>query len=140
MQASCQVYQWSAEKSLEVSVEYFRRNLTVSDGLTVYVLRTTHAMAQWLWTVRLLMCMDTEANPGPKENSNILQIMTWKFAQVMHGMQAYTMKICRKINGKWTNIDNCFRHFTTQVGELRHCTEENKEDIQDLQKGQRDHS
>ena len=80
-----------------------RRWLTVSDEFTVYMLLTTHAVAQWLCTVRLLLCMDIEANPGPEENSNILQIMEGKFAQVMHEIQAYTMNICRMIDEKWTN-------------------------------------
>ena len=64
------------------------------------------------------MCLDIEANPSPEENSNILQIMEWKFVQVMHGMQAYTMNVCRMIDEKLTNIDNSFRHFTAQVGDL----------------------
>ena len=71
--------------------------------------------------------MDIEANPGPEENSNILQIMEGKFAQVMHEIQAYTMNICRMIDEKWTN--KSFRHFTAQVGELRHCIEQKKENI-----------
>ena len=61
--------------------------LAVSDEFTLCVLRTTHAVAQWLCTVHLLMCMDIEANPGPDESNNILQIMEWKFAQVMYGIR-----------------------------------------------------
>ena len=97
------------------------------------MLRTTHTVALWLCTVPLLLCMDIETNPGREENSNILQIKELKFAKVMHAMQAYTMNICRIIDEKWTNVDNSFCHFTAQIGELRHCIEQNKKDIEDLQ-------
>ena len=77
--------------------------------------------------------MDIEANPGPDESNNILQIMEWKFAQVMYGMQTYTANICRMIEEKWTNIDNSFRDLTAHVGELRQRIEQNKDDIDDLE-------
>ncbi len=127
---------------LEKSTKQWQRNeerrtqrlwLAVSDEFTLCVLRTTHAVAQWLCTVHLLMCMDIEANPGPDESNNILQIMEWKFAQVMYGMQTYTANICRMIEEKWTNIDKSFRDLTAHVGELRQRIEQNKDDIDDLQ-------
>ena len=127
---------------LEKSTKQWQRNeerrtqrlwLAVSDEFTLCVLRTAHAVAQWLCTVHLLMCMDIEANPGPDESNNILQIMEWKFAQVMYGMQTYTANICRMIEEKWTNIDKSFRDLTARVGELRQCIEQNKDDIDDLQ-------
>ena len=49
----------------------------------------------------------------------------------MDAMQAYSVNTCRMIDEKWTN--KSFRHFTAQVGELRHCIEQNKKDIEDLQ-------
>ena len=105
--------------------------LAVSDEFTLCVLRTTHAVAQWLCTIHLLMCMDIEANPGPDESNNILQIMKWKF--VMYGVQTYTANICRMFEEKWTNIDKSFRDLTAHVGELRQRIEQNKHDIDDLQ-------
>ena len=127
---------------LEKSTKQWQRNeerrtqrlwLAVSDEFTLCVLRTTHAVAQWLCTVHLLMCVDIEANPGPDESNNILQIMEWKFAQVMYGMQTYTANSCRMIEEKWTNIDKSFRDLTAHVGELRQRIEQNKDDIDDLQ-------
>ena len=127
---------------LEKSTKQWQRNeerrtqrlwLAVSDEFTLCVLRTAHAVAQWLCTAHLLMCMDNEANPGPDKSNNTLQIMEWKFAQVMYGMQTYTANICRMIEEKWTNIDKSFRDLTARVGELRQCIEQNKDDIDDLQ-------
>ena len=103
----------------------------MSDEFTFCVLRTTHAVAQWLRTVHLLMSMDIKANPDPDESNNILQIMEWKFAQVMYGMQTYTTNICRMIEEKWTNIDKGFRDLTAHVGELRQRIEQNKDDDTD---------
>ena len=84
-------------------------------------------------TVHLLMCTDIEANPGPDESNNILQIMEWKFSHVMYGMQTYTTNICRMIEEKWTNIDKSFLNLTAHVGELRQRVEQNKDDADDLQ-------
>ena len=125
---------------LEKSTKQWQRNeerrtqrlwLAVSDEFTVCVLRTTHAVAQWLCTVHLLMSMDIKANLDPDESNNILQIMEWKFAQVMYGMQTYTTNICRMIEEKWTNIDKGFRDLTAHVGELRQRIEQNKDDDTD---------
>ena len=79
------------------------------------------------------MCMDIEANPGPDESNNILQIMEWKFAPIMYGMQTYTANVCRMIEEKWTNIDKSFRDLTAHVGKLRQRFEQSKDDIDDLQ-------
>ena len=97
------------------------------------MLRTTHAVALWLCTAHLLICKNIEANPSPDESNNILQIMEWKFAQVMYGMQTYTANFCRMIEEKCIIIDNSFRDLTARVGELRPRIEQSKDDTDDLQ-------
>ena len=77
--------------------------------------------------------MDVEANPVLDESNNILQIMEWKFAQVMYGIQPYKANICRMIEKKWTNIDNSFRDLTGHVGKLRQCIEQKRDDTDYLQ-------
>ena len=107
--------------------------LAVSDEFTLCELRTTQAVAQWLRTVHLLMCIDIEANPVLDKSNNILRIMEWKLAQVMYGMQPYTANICRMIEEKWTNTDKSFRDLTGHAGKLRQCIEQKRDDTDYLQ-------
>ena len=78
----------------------------MSDAFTVCMFRTTHSVAQWLCTTHLLMCIDTETNPGPEENKQHsadhgVEIRT----QVLYGMQMYTANIYTMIDEKWGKLD-----------------------------------
>ena len=107
--------------------------LQVSILFTSWVFQLTRAVAHWLCTTRLLLCMDVETNPGPDDNPSFLHVLDWRFGQMMQGLHTFTTNITRMIEDKWEKLDKKIQYFSAEMKQTRQHAEENRQDIRDLQ-------
>ena len=68
-----------------------------------------------------------------RPDHNFMNVIEWRFGQVLNGMHMYNANICKMIDERYGSLEQKIRQFSNEVGTLKQCSEQSQQDILDLQ-------